>query len=232
MNPNNHTTLWDSIPNYQRRNADSVKPPSERIDPDLAGAHFWVILVTNWDNLHPLVQDVLYDWYRALSKTKGDFVEELDPKSTEALMKRLEILDQKLNSFDLERSNLEQELSIRDRDFQRLRSLTGKREKENIEVQHLLGKTFQEKIMQKQEELDTKEDYIKDLEDRIRFLESNGRTQEITQSNDKQSTPELQEEISSLNSKIIEQNELIEHLRKEINLRDEKIREIKDLIKL
>ncbi|MFW9922966.1 MAG: hypothetical protein ACFFDW_06715 [Candidatus Thorarchaeota archaeon] len=232
MDQSNHTTLWDSIPKYQRRNTDSARPPSERIDPDLPGAHFWVILVTNWQNLHPLVQDVLYDWYRALSKTKGDLVEELDPKSTEALVRRLEVLDQKLTSFDLERSNLEQELSIRDRDFQRLRSLTGKREKENIEVQHLLGKTFQEKIMEKQEEIDSKEEYIRDLEERVRFLESNGRTEETPHPEVNQSSKEIQDEISKLTSLINEQNETIEHLRKEVNLRDEKIREIKDLIKL
>lgn len=222
MNANDKKTLWDSIPKYQRRNPKSVKPPSERIDPDLPGAHFWVILVKNWEKMHPLVQDVLYEWYIALSQTKGDFVEELDPKSTEALMNRLEVLDQKLSAFDLERTNLEQELRIRDRDFQQLRSITGKRERENIEVQHQLGKNFQEKIMEKQEEIDQQAEYIRQLEARLEksesgVIEANQQTEEKSAEKDNQ-IKELTEKIKDLENEIIQ--------------KDNKIKEIKELLNL
>ena len=81
INSNTNQTLWDSIPDYKRRNPDSVKPPSERIDPDVPGSYFWVIVVTNWDYMHPLVQDVLFTWYRAISKPKGGEANNLDPSS-------------------------------------------------------------------------------------------------------------------------------------------------------
>jgi chromosome segregation ATPase len=253
--------LWDSIPEYKRRNPDSVKPPSERINPDIPGSHLWVVIVTNWDNMHPLMQDILYDWYRALSKHKGEDIDELDPKSTEALIKRFEELDAKLKAFDLERTNLEQELNIRDRDFQRLRSITGKKEKENIEVQQMLGKSFQEKIMQKQVELDEKEETIHELTDKINELE-NRLTDQSSQKTD--SEPEafngvilpdnlsrdetiqqlknhieertrllrqVSEKLQELNAKITEQNSTITELKNELLRKDEKIKEIKSLFK-
>lgn len=245
MNPEKKASLWDSIPDYQRRNENSIKPPSERIDPDLPGAHFWVIIVTNWNNLHPLMQDVLYDWYLALSKTKGSLEEDIDPTSTEALYKRLELLDQKLKAFDLERSNLEEELNIRDRDFQRLRSITGKQQKENIEVQHELGMSFQEKIMEKQEEIDQQADYIKELEDKIVKLgseESSTTNPQIDENNIQSLQLKLEEKINilqELNDKVENMSEIlekqektIEDLKAEINRKDEKIKEIKDLLKL
>ena len=245
MNPEKKKSLWDSIPDYQRRNQNSVKPPSERIDPDLPGAHFWVIIVTNWNNLHPLMQDVLYDWYLALSKSKGSEEEEIDPTSTEALYKRLELLDQKLRAFDLERSNLEEELNIRDRDFQRLRSITGKQQKENIEVQHELGKSFQVKIMEKQEEIDQQADYIKELEEKISKLESGEAsvTSSEIDSNDLQDLQqnledkinilqELNDKVENLSDKLEEKEKIIEELKAEISRKDEKIKEIKELLKL
>ena len=246
MNPANNTTLWDSLPEYNRRNKDSVKPPSERIDPDLPGAHFWVIIVTNWDKLHPLMQDVLFDWYHGLSKTKGKEEPELDPQSTEALKKRLAVLDQKLHTFDLERTNLEQELHIRDRDFQRLRSMTGKKEKENIEVQHQLGRSFQDKIIQKQEEIEEKNDLIRELEARITLLEEGGNnpsiTSNISDDNIQKITntleekivklQELSESVDKLNATIESQEQEINKLKNEIRIKDEKLKEIKGLLKL
>ena len=247
MNPTKNPTLWDSLPEYNRRNKDSVKPPSERIDPDLPGAHFWVIVVTNWQNLHPLMQDVLYEWYYGLSKIKGKQEPELDPQSTEALVKRLGVLDQKLHAFDLERTNLEQELQIRDRDFQRLRSMTGKKEKENIEVQHQLGRSFQDKIIQKQEEIEEKNDLIKDLEARIALLEEGGNnnptsTNNISDENIQKITSTLEEKIvklqelsqsvDQLNATIESQEEEIHKLRNQIRIKDEKLKEIKGLLKL
>ncbi len=245
MNSSNNPTLWDSLPNYKRRNPKSVKPPSERIDPDIPGAHFWVILVTNWSNLHPLAQDVFYEWYHGLSKTKNN-KEELDPKSTEALVNRLGVLDEKLHSFGLERTNLEQELHIRDRDFRRLRSMTGKKDKENIEVQHQLGRSFQDKIVQKQGELEEKNDMIKDLEARIALIEKGeqnaGANSNATDSNLEQLSSILEEKISRLqnlsekvdhlNTTINEQNELISKLKNEIRVKNEKLKEIKGLLKL
>ena len=244
MNNATNPTLWDSLPEYIRRNPESVKPPSERIDPDLPGAHFWVIIVTNWQNLHPLMQDVLYDWYYGLSKTKGQ-KEELDPQSTEALVKRLGVLDEKLRTFDLERTNLEQELHIRDRDFQRLRSMTGKKEKENIEVQHQLGRSFQDKIIQKQEEIDEKNELIKDLEERLELLEKNSN---ISPSNSTSSESlqkisaaledkitrlqELSEKVDKLTETNLEQEKTINKLQDKLKLKDEKLKEIKGLLKL
>ncbi|NHJ03681.1 MAG: hypothetical protein EAX90_02580 [Candidatus Heimdallarchaeota archaeon] len=247
MNPGKIPSLWDSIPDYKRRNPDSVNPPSERIDPDLPGAHFWVIIVTNWKNIHPLMQDVLYDWYKALSQTKGNHADELDPSSTEALYKRLNVLDQKLTAFDLERTNLEQELQIRDRDFQRLRSITGKQQKENIEVQHELGKSFQEKIMMKQEEIDKQSEQIKKLELKIQELSNTDLSDNTTiATSNNQITLELQKnleekinilqnlslKVDKMTEIITKQEEIIDDLQKQIEMKDEKIKEIKDLLKL
>ncbi|NHJ46684.1 MAG: hypothetical protein FK733_02740 [Asgard group archaeon] len=251
--------LWDSIPEYKRRNPDSTKPPSERINPDIPGSHLWVVIVTNWDNMHPLMQDILYDWYRALSKHKGEDIDELDPKSTEALIRRFEELDSKLKAFDLERTNLEQELNIRDRDFQRLRSITGKKEKENIEVQQMLGKSFQEKIMQKQEELEEKEETIHELSDKIEALERRLTEQSTQRTNTQpeayngidlpdnlsrdETIQQLKQHIEErtrllrqvsgklqeLNDKISDQNKTIADLHNELLRKDEKIKEIKNL---
>lgn len=247
MNPGKTPSLWDSIPDYKRRNPDSVNPPSERIDPDLPGAHFWVIIVTNWKNMHPLMQDVLYDWYKALSQTKGNHVDELDPSSTEALYKRLNVLDQKLTAFDLERTNLEQELQIRDRDFQRLRSITGKQQKENIEVQHELGKSFQEKIMMKQEEIDRQSELIKELDRKIQTLSnSNLSVKTANSAGDNQITLDLQKnleekinilqdlslKVDKMTEIITKQEEIITDLQNQIKIKDEKIKEIKELLKL
>ncbi|MHA1555654.1 MAG: hypothetical protein ACTSPM_01845 [Candidatus Heimdallarchaeota archaeon] len=243
MNSANNSTLWDSLPEYKRRNPKSVKYPSERIDPDLPGAHFWVIIATNWQNLHPLVQDVLYEWYYGLSNTKNN-VEELDPKSTEALVNRLGELDEKLHSFGLERTNLEQELHIRDRDFRRLRSMTGKKEKENIEVQHQLGRSFQDKIIQKQVELEEKNELIRDLEARIALTENGEQNanSNATQANIQKLSnileekinrlQELSEKVEHLNTTINEQDETISKLKKEIKVKNEKLKEIKGLLKL
>ncbi len=243
MNPSENSTLWDSLPEYQRRNPKSIKPPSERINPDLPGAHFWVIVATNWQNLHPLMQDVLFEWYHGLSKTKNN-VEELDPKSTEALVNRLGVLDEKLHSFGLERTNLEQELQIRDRDFRRLRSMTGKKEKENIEVQHQLGRSFQDKIVQKQEELEEKNALIKELEERIAHIEKGTKNanSDATEANilkisnlleDKIARLQaLSEKVEHLNITINDQNELISKLKNEIKVKNEKLKEIKGLLKL
>lgn len=257
MNPNDQTTLWDSLANYQRRNSESVRPPSERIDPDVPGSHFWVILVMNWQSLHPLIQDVLYEWYFAITKMQNDYVEELDPQSTEALMKRLEVLDDKLRSFDLERTNLEQELSIRDRDFQVLRKMTGKKEKENIEIQQMLGQSFQEKIMQKQEELDEKDELIKEYETRMLQLESQQRLstneaspyasiiipenlsqdemiKEMKYHIDERTRllKEAGEKLKKLNATINQQKNTIAELHQVIIAKDEKIKEIKGLLNL
>lgn len=245
MNPPNNSTLWDSLPEYKRRNSKSIKPPSERINPDLPGAHFWVIVATNWQNLHPLMQDVLYDWYYGLSKTKNH-TEELDPKSTEALVNRLGVLDEKLHSFGLERTNLEQELHIRDRDFQRLRSMTGKKEKENIQVQHQLGRSFQDKIVQKQEELEEKNELIRELKAKIALLESDkqnaGANSNTTNANIQQLSSvleekitrlqELSEKVDHLNTTINKQEKQITKLKKELRVKDEKLKEIKGLLKL
>jgi chromosome segregation ATPase len=255
-------TLWDSLPEYQRRNPDSTRPPSERINPDIAGSHLWVVIVTNWDSMHPLMQDILYDWYKALSKHKGEDVDDLDPKSTEALIKRFDELDQKLRAFELERSNLEEELTIRDRDFQRLRSITGKKEKENIEIQQMLGKSFQEKIMQKQVELDEKEETIHELMDKINDLETRLQDQSQQKSDTKPEAfnginlPEhlsrdetiqqlkknieersqlfrkVSEKLQELNLRIREQNQIINDLKMEVVRKDEKIKEIKGLLNL
>lgn len=262
MNSLEKKSLWDSIPQYKRRNPDSVKPPSERINPDIPGSHLWVVIATNWQNMHPLMQDILYEWYKELSRHRGEEIDELDPKSTEALLKRFEDLDSKLRAFDLERTNLEQELTIRDRDFQRLRSLTGKKEKENIEVQQMLGKSFQEKIMQKQVELDEKEETIHELMSKIDTLEK--RTQEPsgqkTQSDQieyngiiipehlsKDETiqqlkhhieerthllRQVSEKLQQLNDTIREQKEMINKLQEESNRKDKKIKEIKGLLNI
>jgi len=259
MNSAQKTTLWDILDEYKRRNPESVNPPSERIDPDIPGSYFWVIVVTNWQNLHPLVQDVLFIWYKALTKFhQGNHVEELDPKSTEALVHRLNELDSKLKAFDLERGNLEQELSIRDRDFQRLRSLTGKREKENIEVQQMLGKSFQDKIMDKQKDLDEKDDLIIELETQIlnlkKKLSADGteiptsivdiQTDSAEMSDLNRQIEELKheleermrllkevgEKLKQQNNKIKEQNDKISHLQKETERKDQKIKEIKGFL--
>lgn len=245
MNTSKNSTLWDSLPEYKRRNPKSVKPPSERINPDLPGAHFWVIVATNWQNLHPLMQDVLYEWYHGLSKTKNH-VEELDPKSTEALVNRLSVLDEKLHSFGLERTNLEQELHIRDRDFRRLRSMTGKKEKENIEVQHQLGRSFQDKIVQKQQELEEKNDLIRELEARIALVEKGEQTasansnamdtniQKINSLLEEKITrlQDLSEKVDQLNTTVNKQDKLISKLKNEIKIKNEKLKEIKGLLKL
>ena len=228
INSNTNPTLWDSIPDYQRRNPDSVRPPSERIDPDVPGSYFWVIVVTNWDNMHPLVQDVLYTWYRAITKSKGDDPHELDPTSTEALVYRLEELDGKLRSFDLERSNLEEELNIRDRDFRRLRGITGKRERENIEVQQLLGQTFQEKIMDKQNEIDEKDDLIKQLEAQIMEMKNqldSGATIPVPVENTSSN-----EEVNDLITKLAEKDAIIAELQIIIQQKEDKIKEIRSLL--
>lgn len=259
MNSAQKTTLWDILDEYKRRNPESVNPPSERIDPDIPGSYFWVIVATNWQNLHPLVQDVLFIWYKALTKFhQGNHVEELDPKSTEALVHRLNELDSKLKAFDLERGNLEQELSIRDRDFQRLRSLTGKREKENIEVQQMLGKSFQDKIMDKQKDLDEKDDLIIELETQIlnlkKKLSADGteiptsivdiQTDSAEMSDLNKHIEELKheleermrllkevgEKLKQQNNKIKEQNDKISHLQKETERKDQKIKEIKGFL--
>lgn len=262
MNSLEKKSLWDSIPQYKRRNPDSIKPPSERINPDIPGSHLWVVIVTNWQNMHPLMQDILYEWYKELSRHRGEEIEELDPKSTEALLKRFEELDSKLRAFDLERSNLEQELMIRDRDFQRLRSLTGKKEKENIEVQQMLGKSFQEKIMQKQNELDEKEETINALANKIKILEKqlNEQTDQKPSSDhyeydgiiisDNLSKDEIiqqlkhhieertnllrqvSEKLQQLNETVREQKEMINKLQEESNHKDEKIKEIKGLLNI
>ncbi|MHA1737643.1 MAG: hypothetical protein ACTSXA_14740 [Candidatus Heimdallarchaeota archaeon] len=228
INSNTNPTLWDSIPEYQRRNPDSVRPPSERIDPDVPGSYFWVIVVTNWDNMHPLVQDVLFTWYRAISKSKGDDTHELDPTSTEALVHRLEELDGKLRSFDLERSNLEEELTIRDRDFKRLRGITGKREKENIEVQQLLGQTFQEKIMAKQNEIDEKDDLIKHLEAQV--LEMKNQLDSGATIPEPISSPSSNEEMNNLLAKLAEKDAIIAELQNMIQQKEDKIKEIRSLL--
>ncbi|HUT82401.1 MAG TPA: hypothetical protein VMZ29_14465 [Candidatus Bathyarchaeia archaeon] len=260
MNATPSKTLWDSIPNYQRRNPESINPPSERINPDIEGSHFWVIIATNWHMMHPLVQDVLYVWYRELTRHKGGKEDEIDPKSTEALLHRFNELDGKIKAFDLERSNLEQELNIRDRDFQRLRSITGKREKENIEVQQMLGKSFQDKIMLKQEELDQKEEAIRDLKQKIRELESQIQTKIEPKShetgtsniiipescNESQIIQELKhhldertnllkqvgEKLKEVNDKFTHQKHIIADLEDQIKAKDEKIREIKGLLQI
>lgn len=260
MNSAQRSTLWDTLNEYKRRNPESVNPPSERIDPDIPGSYFWVIVVTNWQNMHPLIQDVLFIWYKALTKNlQGNHVEELDPKSTEALVYRLNELDSKLKAFDLERGNLEQELSIRDRDFQRLRSITGKREKENIEVQQMLGKSFQDKIMYKQKELDEKADTIRELEDQIQVLKSklsssgkdivatpvaetqsesvellnlNKHIEDLKHEVDERTRllKEVSEKLKQQNDKLKEQSDYIVHLQKEIEKKDQKIKEIKGLL--
>ncbi|MHA1434073.1 MAG: hypothetical protein ACTSO7_09570 [Candidatus Heimdallarchaeota archaeon] len=228
INSNTNPTLWDSIPDYQRRNPDSVRPPSERIDPDVPGSYFWVIVVTNWDNMHPLVQDVLFTWYRAISKSKGNDAHELDPTSTEALIHRLEELDGKLRSFDLERSNLEEELNIRDRDFKRLRGITGKRERENIEVQQLLGQTFQEKIMDKQNEIDKKDDLIKQLEAQI--LEVKTQLDSGTANPEPIGSPTSSEELNNLMTKLADKDAIIAELQKIVQQKEDKIKEIRSLL--
>jgi chromosome segregation ATPase len=259
MNSAQRTTLWDSLDEYKRRNPESVNPPSERIDPDIPGSYFWVIVVTNWQNLHPLVQDVLFIWYKALTRFhQGNHEEELDPKSTEALVYRLNELDSKLRAFDLERGNLEQELSIRDRDFQQLRKMTGKREKENIEVQQMLGKSFQEKIMDKQNELDDKNDLIKELENQILVLKDklsaggSFTTTPIAETQDDSAEladlsqhieklkfevdertrllKEVSEKLRLQNDKLKEQSDYIVHLKNELEKKDQKIKEIKGLL--
>ncbi|MBN1327970.1 MAG: hypothetical protein JXA54_00730 [Candidatus Heimdallarchaeota archaeon] len=260
MNATPNRSLWESIPNYQRRNPESINPPSERIDPDIEGSHFWVIIVTNWHYMHPLVQDVLYIWYKELTRHKGGKEDELDPKSTEALLHRFNELDGKIKAFDLERSNLEQELNIRDRDFQRLRSITGKREKENIEVQQMLGKSFQDKIMQKQEELDQKEDVIRELKHKMRELESQiqikinpppnetgTNTIIIPEScNESQVVQELKhhldertkllrqvgEKLKEVNDKFTQQKHIIADLQDQVKAKDERIKEIKSLLQI
>jgi len=260
MNAAQKTTLWDTLDEYKRRNPESVNPPSERIDPDIPGSYFWVIIATNWQNMHPLVQDVLFIWYKALTKLhSGNQVEELDPKSTEGLVYRLNELDSKLKAFDLERGNLEQELTIRDRDFRRLRSLTGKREKENIEVQQMLGKSFQDKIMDKQKELDERADTIKELENQIQVLtsklSSSGTDTVTTPVVETQSEnvelsnlnkhiadlkhevvertrllKEVSEKLKEQNDKMKEQSVHIVQLQKEVEKKDQKIKEIKSLL--
>ncbi|NHK30413.1 MAG: hypothetical protein FK730_03620 [Asgard group archaeon] len=262
MNSLNKKSLFDSIPEYKRRNPDSVRPPSERINPDIPGSHLWVVIATNWQNMHPLMQDILYEWYKELSRQRGEEIEELDPKSTEALLKRFEDLDAKLRAFDLERSNLEQELTIRDRDFQRLRSLTGKKEKENIEVQQMLGKSFQEKIMQKQEELDEKEETIHELMNKINILEKREQEQPKHESESGQieyngiiipdnlskdeTIQQLKHHIEErtrllrqVSDKLQQQNDIIKNLKdiisiheEEIKRKDEKIKEIKGLLNI
>ncbi|NHJ85756.1 MAG: hypothetical protein FK734_09860 [Asgard group archaeon] len=260
MNSAPGKSLWESIPNYQRRNPDSINPPSERIDPEIEGSHFWVIIVTNWHYMHPLIQDILYVWYNELAKNKGGKDEELDPKSTEALLHRFNELDGKIKAFDLERSNLEQELMIRDRDFQRLRSITGKREKENIEVQQMLGKSFQDKIMEKQDELDQKEESIRELKQKIRLLEDQIQAKNdppqrdlvasniiIPEScNESEVVQELKhhldertkllrqvgEKLKEVNDKFTQQKHTIADLEDQIKAKDEKIKEIKSLLQL
>ncbi|NHJ87285.1 MAG: hypothetical protein FK734_17610 [Asgard group archaeon] len=227
MNTSEKTTLWDALSNYQRRNPESVRPPSERIDPDVDGAHFWVIIVKNWEYLHPLIQDVLYVWYKAITHDKSDEIE-LDPTSTEALVNRLEVLDEKLKAFDLERTNLEQELSIRDRDFQRLRSLTGKREKENIEVQQMLGQSFQEKIMQKQDELDRKDEYIRELEKKVDQLINQSGSIQVEQ-------PVIEESNMQVGDVLVPENltqiEAINHLKQQLEERTELLRQVGEQLK-
>lgn len=260
MNSTQRTTLWDTLDEYKRRNPESVNPPSERIDPDIPGSYFWVIVATNWQNMHPLIQDVLFIWYKALTKFhQGNHVEELDPESTEGLVYRLDELDSKLKAFDLERGNLEQELSIRDRDFQRLRSLTGKREKENIEVQQMLGKSFQDKIMDKQKEIDEKADSIKELEDQIQVLKNklsssgtdtvttpvvetqsetvelvnlNKHIEELKHEVDERTRllKEVSNKLKQQNDKLKEQSDQIAHLQNEIERKNQKIKEIKGLL--
>lgn len=184
--------------------------------------------------MHPLVQDVLYTWYKAISKSKGDNINELDPTSTEALIHRLEELDGKLRSFDLERSNLEEELSIRDRDFKRLRGITGKRERENIEVQQLLGKTFQEKIMTKQNEIDEREDLIENLEAQILDFKNQLNSNATTPSN--QIIPEpvvnspSNDEINELMTKLADKDDIIANLQNIIKQKEDKIKEIRSLL--
>ncbi|MCK5157575.1 MAG: hypothetical protein KAR08_00335 [Candidatus Heimdallarchaeota archaeon] len=260
MNSAQKMTLWDSLDEYKRRNPESVNPPSERIDPDIPGSYFWVIIATNWQNMHPLVQDVLFIWYKALTKFHtGNHEEELDPKSTEALVYRLNELDSKLKAFDLERGNLEQELTIRDRDFQQLRKITGKREKENIEVQQMLGKSFQDKIMDKQKELDEKADTIKELEAKVQVLKSrlssNGIDTVTTPAVETQTESvemlhlnehieslkhevdertrllkEVSEKLKQQNDKLKEQSDHIANLQNKIEIKDQKIKEIKGLL--
>jgi hypothetical protein len=235
LNTQEKPTLWDSIQNYQRRNPKSINPPSERIDPDVPGAHFWVILVTNWDKLHPLIQDVLTVWYKVVNTQKDNGVEQLDPSSTEALMKRLELLDDKLRSFEIERGNLEEELSIRDRDFKRLRAITGQREKKNIEVQQELGKSFQEKIIQKQQKIEEQNELINKLQEQIITLEEELQTVKPEKIAIEQNWQEIvtkkDEEIISLQSTISDLQEEINNLKEEINIRDEKIKQIRGLFK-
>ena len=260
MNSAQKMTLWDSLDEYKRRNPESVNPPSERIDPDIPGSYFWVIIATNWQNMHPLVQDVLFIWYKALTKFHtGNHEEELDPKSTEALVYRLNELDSKLKAFDLERGNLEQELTIRDRDFQQLRKITGKREKENIEVQQMLGKSFQDKIMDKQKELDEKADTIKELEDQVQVLKSrlssngidtvttpvvetqtesvemlhlNEHIESLKHEVDERTRllKEVSEKLKQQNDKLKEQSDHIANLQNKIEIKDQKIKEIKGLL--
>lgn len=236
------TALWDALANYQRRHPESVNPPSERIDPDIPGSYLWVIIVTHWNKMHPLIQDVLYVWYIALSKQKGVNIEELDPTSTEALVKRFEELDSKLKAFEVERTNLEQELMIRDRDFQILRSITGKKEKENIEVQQMLGKSFQEKIMTKQQELEEKEEAIRLLEEKLANLEkgisehpviNEQKILDLQKQVDERTKllKETSEKLKQLNQLVVSQKQTINELKEEIRKKDEKIIEIKGLLK-
>ncbi|MEA2071149.1 MAG: hypothetical protein U9O98_07650 [Asgard group archaeon] len=220
MNSSERQTLWDSIEDYQRRNPASVHPPSERIDPNAPGAHFWVILVKNWDKLHPLIQDVLYSWYNAVSGYKPKEDVKLDPKSTEALIQRLENLDDKITEIELERSNLEEELNIRDRDFQTLRKISGRKQKENIEVQQELGKSFQTKIMNKQKMIEEKEEEIQNLKEQIRKLKQ----EKVTPQSD---VGELIQD-NALREELEEKNEMIDKLTEKITNINEQYSDIFD----
>lgn len=220
MNSSEGPTLWEKIPDYQRRNPKSIHPPSERINPDAPGAHFWVILVTNWDHLHPLMQDVLTEWYYAISNQGETATTKLDPQSIQGIVQRLNELDDEIAALDIERANLEEELSIRERDFQRLRAVTGKKEKQNIEVQQELGESFQQKIIEKQQELDECKEQVTLLTQRVTQLEENLKQKTLaTPVPEESALPESlsrDEAITVLEEKLTERNKLINEQADEI----------------
>jgi chromosome segregation ATPase len=235
-------TLWDAIPDYQRREKSSISPPSERIDPEAPGAHFWVIIAKNWDKLHPLMQDILTAWYNTVDKEKAK--KSIKEGSTESLVERLRELDSKLESYELERKNLQEELSIRDRDFQKLRQITGKKEKENKVVQQELGKSFQNKIIEKQEEIDELTEKIRELEKenqelqeelQVKKLGEGAATQEpivIPKSiSEEDAIKELKRKLDQRNILIQEQSQKVDELKGELESSKEKLIEFANITK-
>ncbi|MBD3192414.1 MAG: hypothetical protein GF308_17375 [Candidatus Heimdallarchaeota archaeon] len=235
-------TLWDKIPEYRRRNPGSTQPPSERIDPDTPGAHFWVILAKNWEFLHPLMQDVLTEWYYAITNQTETASPKLDPQSIQGIVNRLNELDDEIAALDIERANLEEELSIRERDFQRLRAVTGKKEKQNIEVQQELGESFQQKIIKKQEELDECKENVANLTQRVTQLEEELKQKTLgTPITEETVLPEslsrddaitaLEEKLSERNNLINEQADEIRELMEQVETQNEKLVEYSAMTK-